>query len=162
MTLPLTHSRRRAPHRRTVALLAAGALAFGAGACSKKESTSSTGTTAAPATTAPTSTTAANGKKHSEASKAELERWQTDLNAVGCWAGPVDGLLGPETEAAIKEFQAAEGLKVDGLLGPQTEAALQAAVKAGKRVCHTGGGTSTSKAPGSTSTTRAGSTTTSR
>lgn len=152
----------RSSRHRVVALLAAGVLALGAAACSKKESTSSTGTTAAPATTAVTGTTAASGKKHSDASKAELEKWQTDLNAVGCWAGPVDGQLGPETEAAIKEFQQAEGLTVDGLLGSQTERALEAAVKAGKRVCTGGAGTTTSTAPGSTTTTPAGSTTTTK
>ena len=72
---------------------------------------------------------------HTAMSPEELEVWQTDLNAVGCWAGPVDGDLGPQTEAAIKAFQAAKGLTVDGLLGPQTEGALQEAVDAGETVC---------------------------
>ncbi len=35
-----------------------------------------------------------------------------------------DGLLGPQTQAAIKSFQAAHGLTVDGIVGPQTIAAL--------------------------------------
>jgi peptidoglycan hydrolase-like protein with peptidoglycan-binding domain len=74
-------------------------------------------------------------KPHTEASEAELEIWQTDLNAVGCYAGQVDGSLGPQTEEAIKEFQAAEGLTVDGLLGPETEDALQEAVAEGRIVC---------------------------
>lgn len=75
------------------------------------------------------------GKKHTEMSPAELEVWQADLDAVGCWAGPVDGQLGPQTEAAIIAFQTAKGLTVDGLLGPQTEGALQEAVAAGETVC---------------------------
>lgn len=87
----------------------------------------------AAATTAADS--ADSGRSHRDASSEELATWQEDLNAVGCWAGPVDGELGPETEAAIKDFQAAAGLTVDGLLGAQTEGALTDAVRAGETVC---------------------------
>lgn len=82
-------------------------------------------------------TSSAGGSSHHEMSAEELEVWQTDLNAVGCWAGPVDGSLGPQTQAAITAFQAATGLAVDGRLGPQTEGALQEAVAAGETVCTT-------------------------
>ena len=46
------------------------------------------------------------------------------MNKVGCYAGPVDGDLGPQTEAATDAFQAAKGPTVDGVLGPATEQAL--------------------------------------
>lgn len=75
------------------------------------------------------------GVPHQEASPGDLEKWQTELNAVGCWSGPVDGQLGPQTESAIKTFQAAKGLEVDGLLGPVTKGALEEAVAAGEIVC---------------------------
>lgn len=74
------------------------------------------------------------------ASSDVLKKWQADLNKVGCSAGPVDGIEGGETEAAVRAFQAASGLTVDGLLGPQTEAALTKAAAANKQVCGTGGG----------------------
>ncbi len=42
----------------------------------------------------------------------------------------IDGQYGAETEAAVKEFQAAIALKVDGIIGPKTWAALMDAAEA--------------------------------
>ena len=39
-------------------------------------------------------------------------------------SGPVDGQFGPQTEAAVKQAQAAGNAEIDGLVGPQTQGAL--------------------------------------
>ena len=74
---------------------------------------------------------------HTEMSPEELEIWQSDLAAVGCYGGAVDGANGPLTEAAVTAYQTAKGLTADGLLGPVTESALQESVAAGETVCTT-------------------------
>ena len=53
-----------------------------------------------------------------------MELIQEALVAAGYDPGPVDGIDGPLTRAAIAAFQADHGLEVDGMVGPLTHAAL--------------------------------------
>lgn len=49
---------------------------------------------------------------------------QIRLADLGYDPGPADGVAGPRTLAAVKEFQSDNGLKADGIVGPLTEKAL--------------------------------------
>ncbi len=50
--------------------------------------------------------------------RAEIKELQTKLNSAGFAIGKVDGLLGRRTKAAIRDFQAANGLVPDGHATP--------------------------------------------
>ena len=49
---------------------------------------------------------------------------QATLAALGYRTGPIDGIFGPQTAAAVRAFQADSGLPVDGIAGPMTQARL--------------------------------------
>jgi N-acetylmuramoyl-L-alanine amidase len=53
---------------------------------------------------------------------AELQR---QLNALGFDAGREDGILGPETETALRQFQRNAGTTSDGVFGPATSEAIR-------------------------------------
>jgi peptidoglycan hydrolase-like protein with peptidoglycan-binding domain len=55
---------------------------------------------------------------------ADAKAVQTALLAAGYDPKGVDGSFGPNTEAAIKAYQAKNGLEVDGIVGPETWAKL--------------------------------------
>jgi hypothetical protein len=54
----------------------------------------------------------------------EVKTLQTLLKAKGVNPGPIDGVFGPQTEAAVKKFQTQDHLTVDGIVGPITWNAL--------------------------------------
>jgi peptidoglycan hydrolase-like protein with peptidoglycan-binding domain len=56
----------------------------------------------------------------------DVEELQRRLLAQGINPGPVDGLFGTRTEAAVRRFQESAGLEVDGVAGPHTTEALAA------------------------------------
>ena len=49
---------------------------------------------------------------------------QRSLRKLGFEPGPLDGLYGPRTEAAVIRFQSAATVAADGIVGPQTRHAL--------------------------------------
>ncbi len=64
---------------------------------------------------------------------------QSDLAKLGYDPGPVDGMMGPRTETAIREYQKAAGMEVDGLVTERLIASLAAAAQS-ERTMRTGKG----------------------
>ena len=77
---------------------------------------------AAPATPTPGPATTA---EHSIVISPESEGRQVALLQRALGGVKVDGVFGPETEAAVRQFQATRALGVDGIAGPATTAALR-------------------------------------
>jgi peptidoglycan hydrolase-like protein with peptidoglycan-binding domain len=78
-----------------------------------------TGTTAAPAPSAPPPAAAARAAPDPSAAAAqmptaEVREAQGRLRAMGFNPGPADGIVGPLTENAAKQYQRARGLEVTG------------------------------------------------
>ena len=68
---------------------------------------------------------------------SEYIKWiQETLKVVGYDPGPVDGVDGEKTDAAIRRFQSDQQLEVDGLVGEDTHTALLMALNVSIR--HTG------------------------
>jgi peptidoglycan hydrolase-like protein with peptidoglycan-binding domain len=56
--------------------------------------------------------------------KSDTQRIQARLKKLGYDCGAVDGVIGPQTEKAIKAFQKDNKLRIDGVVGPITAKAL--------------------------------------
>jgi len=61
----------------------------------------------------------------SGASGAEVKAIQNILQGQGYNFGPIYGLYGPQTQAAVSAFQKSKSLVPDGIVGPLTWDALQ-------------------------------------
>jgi hypothetical protein len=61
-----------------------------------------------------------------EAGSNAVRDLQLRLRRLGDRPGPIDGLYGPMTEAAVERFQRSRGLAIDGVVGPQTKGRLLA------------------------------------
>ncbi len=65
--------------------------------------------------------TPANAYPHGQ----DVTALQHDLGLLNYYENPVDGVYGPATTAAIKDFQRANGLTVNGIAGPSTMAKIK-------------------------------------
>lgn len=60
----------------------------------------------------------------------DVTQLQSELNFLGYSVGNADGIYGPKTKAGVISFQTANHLQIDGIVGPQTVAALKVAYAA--------------------------------
>ena len=58
---------------------------------------------------------------------AAVEQLQSKLSQLGHNPGRADGIFGPNTKSAVRDFQREQGLGVDGVVGRQTWSALDSA-----------------------------------
>ena len=75
--------------------------------------------------TAPQKTLPGNSAKFSEI----VRRVQAALYATGYYTGALDGLIGPQTKAALAKYQKDQGLAVTGTITKETLDALRIAAK---------------------------------
>ncbi|WP_096435608.1 peptidoglycan recognition protein family protein [Alteribacter populi] len=64
---------------------------------------------------------------------ADVKELQRDLTKQGYILGQVDGIFGPLTEKALREFQKDHSLLVDGIYGPESTRALKGSSKTRER-----------------------------
>lgn len=88
------------------------------------ETTATTATTTTATTTTGTTTAKPADNPVVKANKA----LQQDLTTLGFYDGPINGVYGPATTAAVKALQRRADLPVDGIAGPQTHAAINLAL----------------------------------
>ena len=91
-------------------------------------STATTGTTSTAATTSTSTTGTTTAKPADNPTVKANKEIQQDLSDLGFYTGPINGIYGPITTAAVKKFQARASLPVDGIAGPQTMAAINLAL----------------------------------
>jgi len=65
-----------------------------------------------------------NSEKFGYINLEELEGVQDALTKLGYEPGKIDGKDGPNTQKAVREFQAAASIQIDGIVGPVTRQAL--------------------------------------
>ena len=74
--------------------------------------------------TTSTVTTTASGTS-TTASDPAVADLQTVMTRLGYYSGPIDGIYGPSTTAAVTKMQTALGVTADGIFGPSTDAAMK-------------------------------------
>jgi peptidoglycan hydrolase-like protein with peptidoglycan-binding domain len=100
--------------------------------CGGSSTTTTTVTTTAAATTSTTTTTPATPAETNGASLG-VAKLQAAMTGLGYYTGPIDGIYGADTTAAVTKMQQDLGVTpADGIFGPETYVALKASAKAAK------------------------------
>ena len=86
--------------------------------------TTSTSTPAPAASTSAPATNPAQPTTPAVTPSASVKQLQRELAQLNYYEGPVDGLMGPQTIAAIKDLQRQAGLPQTGTMNAATQKAL--------------------------------------
>lgn len=78
-------------------------------------------------TVAPVFAFPATGAAHASGAARDVRIAQRDLSDRGYYSGPVDGVMGSHTEAALRQYQREHGLRVTGRLDSPTMHSLRTA-----------------------------------
>jgi peptidoglycan hydrolase-like protein with peptidoglycan-binding domain len=73
----------------------------------------------------PALTWARGESAQSQTGQADVRQAQERLKELGYYEGAIDGIYGPKTAEAMREYQRAQGLPVTGTLDQETAQALQ-------------------------------------
>ena len=65
-----------------------------------------------------------NSEKFGYINLESMNGVQKALTILGHNPGSIDGKDGPNTQRAVREFQASVSIKIDGMLGPETRQSL--------------------------------------
>jgi peptidoglycan hydrolase-like protein with peptidoglycan-binding domain len=106
------------PRSLALAVLVLAVVALLAG-CGGDDSTTTT------VTETVTETTTASESQAPPPSGPAVAALQQVMTTLGYYSGPIDGVYGEETTAAVKEMQTALGVTADGIYGEETHAALK-------------------------------------
>jgi hypothetical protein len=87
--------------------------------------TTSTSTPAPAASTSAPATNPAQPATPAVTPSASVKQLQQELGQLNYYEGPVDGLMGPQTIAAIKDLQRQAGLPQTGTMNAATQRALE-------------------------------------
>jgi peptidoglycan hydrolase-like protein with peptidoglycan-binding domain len=74
---------------------------------------------------------AMKGDRMAGGNREEVKQAQQALKDKGHDPGPVDGVMGPRTQAALRDFQKKEGIRESGRLDRETMSKLGVAMKTG-------------------------------
>lgn len=103
----------------------------------------------------PSGSTSATGSSADRPSKDEIRRAQQALQAQGLYDARIDGIIGPKTREALRQFQAREGLEQTARLDGPTRQRLAGGAGTGSSMPQgtgpAGGGAQGGMAPGSES-----------
>ena len=91
---------------------------------------------------------AGSGQAASGQSRAQITQVQQALKAKGYDPGTTDGVMGTQTQEALRKFQKENGLKVTGTVDAQTAKALGVSASGSAATSPSGGGGSKSRGEG--------------